>query len=121
MQWIMLQQDRTQNYVIAAGKQFCVREFIQWSAEELGVTLRFEGQGVDEKGVVERVEGDRAPGLKPGDIVVSVDPRYFRPAEVETLLGDPSKAKRELGWRSEERRVGKECVSTCRSRWSQYP
>src|SRR3546814_13869295 len=98
MQWMMLQQDRAQDYVIATGQQFSVREFIHWSAEELGVTLRFEGQGVDEKGVVERVEGDKAPGLKPGDIVVSVDPRYFRPAEVETLLGDPSKAKRERGW-----------------------
>src|SRR3546814_769407 len=98
MQWMMLQQDRAQDYVIATGQQFSVREFIHWSAEELGVTLRFEGQGVDEKGVVERVEGDKAPGLKPGDIVVSVDPRYFRPAEVETLLADPTKSKLDQGW-----------------------
>ncbi|MFC3714816.1 GDP-mannose 4,6-dehydratase [Luteimonas soli] len=101
MQWMMLQQDSAQDYVIATGQQFSVREFIRWSAEELGVMLRFEGQGVEEKGVVERVDGDKAPGLKPGDVVVSVDPRYFRPAEVETLLGDPSKAKRELGWMPE--------------------
>ena len=98
MQWMMLQQDRPQDYVIATGQQHSVRDFIRWSAEELGISMKFEGEGVDEKGIVEGVEGDKAPALKPGDIVVSVDPRYFRPAEVETLLGDASKARRNLGW-----------------------
>jgi GDPmannose 4,6-dehydratase len=101
MQWMMLQQDQPLDYVIATGQQYSVRQFIQWSAAELGVTLRFEGQGVDEKAIVERVDGDSAPAMHPGDVVVAVDPRYFRPAEVETLLGDPSKAIRELGWRPE--------------------
>ena len=78
--------------------QYSVRDFIRWSAAELGVTLRFEGQGVDEKAYVATVTGDMAPALKPGDCIVAVDPRYFRPAEVETLLGDPSKAKSRLGW-----------------------
>src|SRR3546814_568744 len=101
MQWMMLQQDNPQDYVIATGQQYSVREFIRWSAQELGVTLKFEGQGVEEKGIVESVEGDKTPALKAGDVVVAVDPRYFRPAEVETLLGDPSKARRELGWTPE--------------------
>ena len=98
MQWMMLQQDRAEDYVIATGKQYSVREFIRWTAAELGVALRFEGSGVDEKAVVESVEGDKAPALKAGDVVVAVDPAYFRPAEVETLLGDPAKAKAQLGW-----------------------
>lgn len=98
MQWMMLQQEQPQDYVIATGVQYSVRQFIQWSAQELGITLRFEGQGVDEKGYVESIEGDKAPALKPGDCIVRIDPRYFRPAEVETLLGDPSKAKTQLGW-----------------------
>jgi GDPmannose 4,6-dehydratase len=75
-----------------------VRQFIQWSAQELGITLRFEGQGADEHATVAAIEGDNAPGLKVGDVIVKVDPRYFRPTEVETLLGDPSKAKQKLGW-----------------------
>jgi GDPmannose 4,6-dehydratase len=78
-----------------------VREFIQWSAEELGISLRFEGEGVEEKGIVESVAGDKAPAVKKGDVLVKVDPRYFRPAEVETLLGDPAKAKELLGWEPE--------------------
>jgi GDPmannose 4,6-dehydratase len=98
MQWMMLQQDVAEDFVIATGVQYSVREFIQWSAAELGLTLRFEGTGVDEKAFVARIEGDKAPALKPGDCVVAVDPRYFRPAEVETLLGDASKAKARLGW-----------------------
>lgn len=98
MQWMMLQQDHAEDFVIATGVQHSVREFIRWSAAELGVLLRFEGTGVDEKAFVERVEGDKAPALKPGDCIVAVDPRYFRPAEVETLLGDPTKAKEKLGW-----------------------
>jgi GDPmannose 4,6-dehydratase len=101
MQWMMLQQDAPEDFVIATGVQYSVREFIRWSAAELGVELRFEGDGVDERAIVERVEGDMAPGMKPGDVIVAVDPRYFRPAEVETLLGDPSKAREKLGWVSE--------------------
>lgn len=98
MQWMMLQQPQAEDFVIATGKQYSVREFIRWTAAELGVTLRFEGSGVDEKAYVAAVTGDRAPALKPGDLVVEIDPRYFRPAEVETLLGDPAKAKAKLGW-----------------------
>lgn len=98
MQWLMLQQDAPEDFVIATGTQYSVRQFVTWSAEELGITLRFEGEGVDECGFVESIEGDKAPALKPGDRIVAVDPRYFRPAEVETLLGDPSKAKDKLGW-----------------------
>jgi GDPmannose 4,6-dehydratase len=78
--------------------QYSVRQFIQGSAKELGITLRFEGQGVDEVAIIDSIEGDKAPALKPGQIIVRIDPRYFRPTEVETLLGDPSKAKAKLGW-----------------------
>jgi len=101
MQWMMLQQAQPRDYVIATGRQYSVREFITWTAAELGITLRFEGQGVEERGLVAEVTGDKAPGVKPGDCVVAVDPRYFRPTEVETLLGDPSLAKAELGWEPE--------------------
>lgn len=98
MQWMMLQQDEPEDFVIATGKQYSVREFISWTAAELGISLRFEGEGADERGVVEAVTSDRAPAVKPGDVIVRIDPRYFRPAEVETLLGDPSRAKAKLGW-----------------------
>lgn len=98
MMWLMLQQDQPQDFVIATGIQHSVRTFIEWSAAELGIKLRFEGKGIDEVGIVESVTGDKAPAVKPGDVLVRIDPRYFRPAEVETLLGDPAKAKRELGW-----------------------
>jgi len=98
MQWMMLQQDTPEDFVIATGVQYSVRQFIAWSAAELGVTLRFEGEGVDEMGIVAAISGDKAPALKVGDVIVRVDPRYFRPAEVETLLGDPTKAKEKLGW-----------------------
>ncbi|VXB83518.1 GDP-D-mannose dehydratase, NAD(P)-binding [Pseudomonas sp. 8AS] len=98
MQWMMLQQDAPDDFVIATGVQYSVREFISWSAEELGVKLRFEGQGIDEVAIVDSIHGDKAPALKVGDIIMRVDPRYFRPAEVETLLGDPTKAKEKLGW-----------------------
>ncbi len=98
MQWMMLQQDHADDFVIATGVQFSVRQFIEWSAAELGVAVRFEGTGVDEVAVVASVQGDKAPALKVGDVVVRVDPRYFRPTEVETLLGDPTKAKVKLGW-----------------------
>jgi GDPmannose 4,6-dehydratase len=98
MQWMMLQQDKADDFVIATGVQYSVRQFIQWSAEELGLTLKFEGQGVNETATVSSIKGDKAPSLKVGDVIVKIDPRYFRPTEVETLLGDPSKAKVKLGW-----------------------
>ena len=98
MQWLMLQQEQPEDFVIATGQQHSVRQFIEWAALELGMGLRFEGAGVDEKGIVASIEGDSAPGVSVGDCVVAVDPRYFRPAEVETLLGDASKAHRKLGW-----------------------
>ena len=98
MQWLMLQQDQPEDFVIATGTQVSVREFITRSAAQLGVTLRFDGTGVDEVGSVAAITGDKAPALAVGDVVVKIDPRYFRPAEVETLLGDPTKAKDKLGW-----------------------
>ena len=98
MQWMMLQQDTPEDFVIATGVQYSVREFITWAAADLGITLAFEGSGVDEVARVEQIDGEHAPALKPGQIVMRIDPRYFRPAEVETLLGDPSKAKAKLGW-----------------------
>ena len=98
MQWMMLQQDQPEDFVIATGVQYSVRQFIEWSAQELGLTLEFTGTGVDEKGIVVKIKGDKAPALNVGDVIIAVDPRYFRPAEVETLLGDPTKAKEILGW-----------------------
>jgi len=98
MQWMMLQQEQPEDFVIATGKQISVREFVRMSAVEAGITVEFSGEGVDEIATVVAVEGDNAPGVKVGDVIVKVDPRYFRPAEVETLLGDPTKAKEKLGW-----------------------
>jgi len=98
MQWLMLQQDVAEDFLVATGLQFSVRQFIVWSAEELGITLAFEGKGVGETATVAAISGDKAPGVKVGDVVLRIDPRYFRPTEVETLLGDPSKAKLKLGW-----------------------
>ncbi|ABM95685.1 GDP-mannose 4,6-dehydratase [Methylibium petroleiphilum] len=97
MQWLMLQQEQPEDFVIATGVQYSVRQFVERAAAELGVTIRFEGEGEREIGIVARVEGNRAR-CKPGDVIVQVDPRYFRPTEVETLLGDPTKAKNKLGW-----------------------
>lgn len=101
MQWMMLQQDNPEDFVIATGAQYSVRQFIEWSAAELGITLKFEGDGINEKAVVSKVEGTDAPNVNVGDILVEIDPKYFRPAEVETLLGDPTKAKEKLGWTPE--------------------
>ena len=98
MQWMMLQQDTPDDYVIATGKQYSVREFISWTAEELGMSLEFSGKGFEEIATVTAVDANRSPGVKVGDVVMRIDPRYFRPAEVDTLLGDPSKAKQKLGW-----------------------
>lgn len=101
MQWMMLQQDEADDFVIATGKQISVRDFVAMSAKELGITLKFEGEGEGEFAVVESITSDKAPAVSVGDRIVAVDPRYFRPAEVETLLGDPSKAKEKLGWEPE--------------------
>lgn len=98
MQWLMLQQDKPEDFVIATGVQCSVRDFIDKAANELGISLAWEGNGISEQGRVVRVEGVNAPAVKVDDVIVKVDSRYFRPAEVETLLGDPSKAKFKLGW-----------------------
>jgi len=98
MQWMMMQQDKPDDFVIATGVQYSVRQFLTWSAAELGLTLEFSGTGVDETATVTEINGDLAPALSVGDVIMRVDPRYFRPAEVETLLGDPAKAKKLLGW-----------------------
>ena len=97
MQWLMLQQDAPDDFVIATGVQYSVRQFVEFAAAELGVRLRWRGEGVQEQGVVNAVTGNDAK-CKVGDVIVKVDPRYFRPTEVETLLGDPTKAKEKLGW-----------------------
>jgi GDPmannose 4,6-dehydratase len=98
MQWMMLQQESPEDFVIATGKQISVREFVRLSAAELGIALEFSGDGVNEIATVKSISGDNANALKIGDVIVRVDAKYFRPAEVETLLGDPSKAKEKLGW-----------------------
>jgi GDPmannose 4,6-dehydratase len=98
MQWMMLQQKQPDDFIIATGVQNSVRQFVEWSAQELGITLHFEGQGVDEVAIVESICGNNAPAVKVGQIIVRIDPRYFRPTEVDTLLGDPAKAKQKLGW-----------------------
>jgi GDPmannose 4,6-dehydratase len=98
MQWLMLQQDKPDDFVIASGVQYSVRTFINKAAAQLGLTLDWDGEGVNEIGRVAAITGDKAPALKVGDVIVKIDPRYFRPAEVETLLGNPRKAKEKLGW-----------------------
>jgi len=98
MQWMMLQQDYPEDFVIATGVQYSVRDFIRKSAAQLGIELVFEGSGVNEVARVNRIHGDKVPALKTGDVILKIDPAYFRPAEVETLLGDPTKAKQKLGW-----------------------
>jgi GDPmannose 4,6-dehydratase len=98
MQWLMLQQEKPEDFVIATGVQYSVRDFVNAAAKELGMEIRWEGQGVEERGYwINRHSGE---GRNPGSStpIVAVDPRYFRPTEVETLLGDPSKAKAKLGW-----------------------
>ena len=97
MQWLMLQQEAAEDFVIATGVQYSVREFVELAAKELGITLAFEGEGENEIGRITAVNNPEAK-CKVGDTVVRVDPRYFRPTEVETLLGDPTKAKQKLGW-----------------------
>jgi len=101
MQWMMLQQDEPEDFVIATGRQYSVRQFVNWAADELGLELAFEGAGVDEAARVVSVTGDDAPAVRPGDVILRVDPAYFRPAEVDTRLGDPAKARAKLGWEPE--------------------
>jgi GDPmannose 4,6-dehydratase len=103
MQWLMLQQDKPDDYVIASGEQYSVRQFVEAAAAELGITLSWEGEEVDEVGVVAAVRGDLAQSVDVGQTVVRVDPRYFRPTEVDSLLGDPTKARERLGWRPKTR------------------
>ncbi|WP_391528178.1 GDP-mannose 4,6-dehydratase [Photorhabdus akhurstii] len=98
MQWLMLQQEQPEDFVIATGKQISVREFVKMSASEVGIELKFNGEGVNEIATVTAITGDNAPAVNVGDVIVRVDSRYFRPAEVETLLGDQTKAKIKLGW-----------------------
>jgi GDPmannose 4,6-dehydratase len=102
MQWMMLQQNQPEDFVIATGVQYSVRQFIEMSAKQLGFTVAWQGQGVDEVGVVDQISqssaADRCPALRPGMVILRIDPRYFRPTEVETLLGDPTKARDKLGW-----------------------
>ena len=103
MQWLMLQQDQPEDFVIATGQQFSVREFVNFAADRLGIAIEWSGSGVDEVGTVRDIDKAEISKhvfreLRPGDTIVRVDKRYFRPTEVETLLGDPSKAKQKLGW-----------------------
>ncbi len=98
MQWLMLQQIEAKDFVIATGTQNSVRDFVRWSAEELGIDLEFQGSGLSERGIVANIRGDKAPAVKVGDVLVRVDQRYFRPAEVDSLVGDATRAREELGW-----------------------
>jgi GDPmannose 4,6-dehydratase len=98
MQWLMLQQDKPEDFVIATGRQYSVRDFVEIAARELGIEIAWQGQGVEERGLVASIRGDKAPGVAVGQPIVAVDPQYFRPTEVETLLGDPSRARERLGW-----------------------
>ena len=98
MQWLMLQQDKPEDFVIATGVQYSVRDFVNATAKELGISLEFSGEGLNEVATVTAIQGDSSPAIKVGDLMVDVNPRYFRPTEVETLLGDPTNAKEKLGW-----------------------
>ena len=98
MQWLMLQQDKPEDFVIATGRQHSVRQFVELAARELGIEIAWQGEGVNERGVIASISGDKAPGVVVGQPIVAVDPQYFRPTEVETLLGDPSRARDRLGW-----------------------
>ena len=101
MQWLMLQQDKPEDFVIATGVQFTVRQFVTFAALELGIKLRFVGKGVEEKGVIAAIISPVAAALKVGDVIVAVDPRYMRPSEVSKVSVNPSKARRQLGWAPE--------------------
>jgi GDPmannose 4,6-dehydratase len=114
MQWLMLQQDAPDDFVIATGKQYSVRDFVSWAAQDLGIELEFRGAGLDEVGVVKALTGAPTPALRVGDVIVRTDARYFRPTEVRSLLGDATKAKTLLGWAPEisARQMCAEMVAT---------
>ena len=101
MQWMMLQQDQPDDFVISSGIQYSVRQFVEWTALALGFKIKFQGQGLDEVGTVESITGEQVTQLKVGDIVIKIDPRYYRATDVESLLGDSSKAMKKLGWKPE--------------------
>jgi len=98
MQWLMLQQDEPDDFVIATGKQYSIREFVTWSAKEVGISIKFSGSGEDEIGTIESIDDELSEHLKIGDVILRIDPRYFRPTETDSLLGDATKAKEKLGW-----------------------
>lgn len=98
MQWIMLQQQKPQDFVVATGKQYSIRQFIKWATSALGIELEFHGSGLQEVGRVSKITGDKVPSIQVGQDIIKISPKYFRPAEVNSLLGDPSKAKNDLGW-----------------------
>ena len=98
MQWLMLQQEEPDDYVIATGEQYSIKEFLEMACKELGIEIGFKGKGKNEVGYVKKNITNSFEALKEGMVIVKVDPKYFRPAEVETLLGDPSKSKNKLGW-----------------------
>lgn len=101
MQWMMLQQEKPEDFVIATGQQYSVREFVKIAGDELGIKIRFEGTGKEEIGIVEKVDQEFISHVSPGDTIVKVDPGYYRPTEVENLLGNASKARQKLGWQPE--------------------
>lgn len=96
--WLMLQQDQPEDFVVATGEQTSVRDFVRWAAEDVGIGLVFEGKGIDERAIASEVDSELAPGVAPGDVVVRVDPEFFRPSEVDSLVGNPAKAFAKLGW-----------------------
>ena len=99
MMWLMLQQEEPTDYVISTGKQYSVRDFINLSAKELGIELEFSGKGVDEIAIVSKVDNLKSPSIQVGQTLIDVDERYYRPAEVDNLLGDASFAEKKLGWK----------------------
>ena len=99
MQWMMLQQEAPDDFVIATGNQISVRDFVRLTAKELGLEIKFTGKGIDEQATVVKINSDKAPAVKIGDVIIKVNPKYFRPAEVDTLKGNASKAKKLLGWK----------------------
>ena len=98
MQWLMLQQKKPEDFVIATGRQYSVREFIKWAGEDLGIEITFHGSELNEVGIVSKINNSQIVDVKVGDVIVRIDARYFRPTEVDTLLGDATKAKLKLGW-----------------------
>jgi GDPmannose 4,6-dehydratase len=100
MQWLMLQQEKPEDFVVATGRQYSVRHFVELAASALGIEIAWEGRGIGERGIIDAISGDNCPGVHVGQTIIRIDPKYFRPTEVETLLGDPTKAHIQLGWRT---------------------